>query len=246
MKILTIDIGNTNRKICVVSRGKGGDAVAPLLRDRSDSSVFPEIPEELFPETAILSSVVPDQTARHLAWCRDLLGIDPILLTPNLSLPFQFGIPDPGSLGADRIADAAWAAIHLPLPAVTVDLGTCSTFNVLDRQKTFLGGAIAPGPALQLNALRDYAAKLPELLPEAPSSAIGVGTKECMLSGTVLGSAAAVDGLLDRYSDALGTEPSVVVTGGNAPLLLPYLRHTVRHEPDLLTLGLAEIASLNR
>ncbi len=112
--------------------------------------------------------------------------------------------------------DAAYAAANFPLPVVTVDLGTATTFNVVDENRVFRGGVICPGLSTGLRALGERCAQLPQVHLGSPKSAIGTNTEKCMLSGSVMGTAVLIDGMVQRIEEELGQPATLVVTGGLA------------------------------
>ena len=121
----------------------------------------------------IISSVVPPVLTLLQECVRHLFGMEPLLVTSESDLGMTFSIPHPEKVGRDRLVDAAWAAAHYPLPVITVDLGTATTFNVIRENSVFCGGAIAPGLDMGLNALAERTAQLPRLAsrPRNASSA---------------------------------------------------------------------------
>ena len=155
------------------------------------------------------------------------------------------GVPDPHAVGKDRLVDAAYAAANFPLPVVTVDLGTATTFNVVDEDKVFRGGVICPGLSTGLRALGERCAQLPQVHLSSPKSAIGVDTEKCMLSGSVLGAAVLLDGITQRIEEELGRPVTLVVTGGLAKYVIPLCRHPLTYDPELLLKGLALLYQLN-
>ena len=155
------------------------------------------------------------------------------------------GVPDPHAVGKDRLVDAAYAAANFPLPVVTVDLGTATTFNVVDENKVFRGGVICPGLSTGLRALGERCAQLPQVHLSSPKSAIGVDTEKCMLSGSVLGTAVLLDGITQRIEEELGRPATLVVTGGLAKYVIPLCRHPLTYDPELLLKGLAFLYQLN-
>lgn len=157
-----------------------------------------------------------------------------------------FAIDAPERLGQDRIADAAAAAAGYPLPCMTVDLGTATTYNVIDAQRRFLGGFIVPGVLTSLRAISARTAQLPPIAPEAPARLIGKNTEECLNSGAVYGTAAMLEGLADRVEAELGAPLTVVATGGLARGIIPCCRRDILFDGDLLFKGLAVLYRRNR
>ena len=168
------------------------------------------------------------------------------LITRKLDTGLTLDLPEPEKLGWDRVVDAAWAAAHYPLPLVTVDLGTCTTLNVVRRGGIFTGGVIAAGVETGIRALARNTAQLSAVKLKTPDHIIGKNTAECMLSGAVAGTAAMLDGLVQRIEEELGEPVTLVTTGGAARLVEPLLRHAHTHDPEMLTLGLAYLYDRNR
>ena len=174
-----------------------------------------------------------------------LHGKKPVIVSPDIRTGLTMGVPDPHAVGKDRLVDAAYAAANFPLPVVTVDLGTATTFNVVDENKVFRGGVICPGLSTGLRALGERCAQLPQVHLSSPKSAIGVDTEKCMLSGSVLGTAVLLDGITQRIEEELGRPATLVVTGGLAKYVIPLCRHPLTYDPELLLKGLALLYQLN-
>ena len=163
-------------------------------------------------EGAVLTSVVPQITGALAECARHYTGKKPVIVSPDIRTGLTMGVPDPHAVGKDRLVDAAYAAANFPLPVVTVDLGTATTFNVVDENKVFRGGVICPGLSTGLRALGERCAQLPQVHLSSPKSAIGVDTEKCMLSGSVLGTAVLLDGITQRIEEELGRPATLVVT----------------------------------
>ena len=147
-------------------------------------------------------------------------------------------IDQPETLGVDLIAAAEGALAQYTPPLVLIDMGTATTFSVLDHRGAFLGGAIAPGVRLGADALAQRTGlPIADMLP--PQSPLGRGTVDCLRSGIVLGAAAMVDGMLDRLEDALGMPVTAVATGGLAGSVIPHCRRPVILDEALLLRGLS-------
>lgn len=244
--ILTVDIGNTT--IALTGLERSGDDFDILFADKMPSDKhFLEPLERVLGglpkiENAVLSSVVPKLTEPVCHAVEQIIGKEPkIINAASYRGILNIAIPEPEKLGLDRIADSAWAAVKYPLPAVTVDLGTAATFNVIGEGGTFLGGMIAAGLQTSLNALSERAAQLPKLTLAAPEKLIGTNTAECMLSGTVIGAAAMIDGIADRVEAELGKAVTLILTGGGARLIDPMCRRPHIYEPFMQAKGLALI-----
>lgn len=271
--ILTVDLGNTTVRLCAVreqdgelqvcrsarlktERGRSGreytEAIGAVLAQWRGSAADPSSPD--FSETdcfetgcfgAALCSVVPALTAPLRRGLETLLGRPVLEITSRLDTGLILRVPEPERIGADRLADAAWAAAHVPLPAVTVDLGTATTFSVVDEGGAFLGGVIAPGMSVGLRALTESAAQLPAVELKIPERVIGTRTEDCMRAGAVVGTAAMVDGITARIERELGRPVSLVITGGYARYAAPLCAHPHVCDPDVLPKGMALLCRRN-
>lgn len=190
-------------------------------------------------DLAVVSSVVPDLNDKLLS---ALEGHFPVLLTRELLSGLDIGVYDVSNLGMDRLVDLIAAKSLSKAPLAVFDAGTCLTVSVLGRDGRFLGGMIAPGPQTSLKALNKWTNTLPLIEAEECGKLIGESTRECLLSGVIAGTAAMLDGFALRIREELGEETAFILTGGMAPLVLPWCKETFRHEPMLLLQGLLEIS----
>lgn len=253
--ILAIDIGNTtvalagikDGRVCFVSHMES-------LRSATEADYRPRM-EKAFSgakyhpvrfEGAVLSSVVPGITDAVARCAAEYCNSAPLIVTPALKTGLIMAVAEPEKVGKDRIVDAAAAAEYYPLPALTVDMGTATTFNVIDENKRFLGGLICPGLTTGLRALSERCAQLPSVRLASPKTAIGTNTTECMVNGAVLGAAATIDGIAAKVEAQLGRPITVVVTGGLARFVVPHCQRKVEYEPELLFQGLAAIYKENQ
>ena len=131
------------------------------------------------------------------------------------------------------------------MPCIVIDMGTATTISVLDKNGSFLGGAIAAGMKLTLNALASGTAALPALSVSSPKTAIGHNTADCMQSGIVYGTAAMLDGMIERIEDELGESATVVATGGLAREVITYCKRDIIYNENLLLDGLRHIYEKN-
>ena len=254
--ILAIDIGNTtvalggirDGRVCFVAH-------MDTVRTRTAAEYRAEM-EKVFAhrrhpekpirfEGAVLTSVVPQITGALAECARHYTGKKPVIVSPEIRTGLTMGVPDPHAVGKDRIVDAAYAAANFPLPVITVDLGTATTFNVVDENRVFRGGVICPGLSTGLRALGERCAQLPQVHLSSPKNAIGTNTESCMLSGSVLGTAVLLDGIAARIEEELGRPATLVVTGGLAKYVTPLCRHPLTYDPELLLKGLALLYQLN-
>lgn len=248
--IVVIDIGNTT----VTLSGIDGDRVLFTGKAETVRSWDDAVYEEQFRpiltgvecEGAILSSVVPQITEAVRLSAGRLLGCDVMLVGPDTKTGLIVDLPEPDKVGRDRLVDAAWAAEYFPLPAVTADLGTATTVNVILPGKVFAGGIIAAGIQTGLRALAERAAQLPKLELRIPDHVIGKNTEECMISGAVAGTAAMIDGLVTDIEDELGCPVTLLLTGGGGQYVTSRIRHPHHFDPDMTRKALALLYRLNR
>ena len=254
--ILAIDIGNTtvalggikDGRVCFVAhmdtvRTRTAAEYRAEMEKVFSHRRHPEWPVRF--EGAVLTSVVPQITGALAECARHYTGKKPVIVSPEIRTGLTMGVPDPHAVGKDRIVDAAYAAANFPLPVITVDLGTATTFNVVDENRVFRGGVICPGLSTGLRALGERCAQLPQVHLSSPKNAIGTNTESCMLSGSVLGTAVLLDGITARIEEELGRPATLVVTGGLAKYVTPLCRHPLTYDPELLLKGLALLYQLN-
>ncbi len=192
-----------------------------------------------------ISSSVPTVTTqlRRMAhrWFADL---DVTVLGPGTKSGMAILYDNPREVGADRIANSVGAYDLYPGASIVVDLGTATTFDVISARGEYLGGAIAPGVAISLEALFTHASALRSVELVRPRSVIGRSTVESIQSGVLYGFAAQVDGIVERIREELGPS-TVLATGGLAGLIAPHTRHVEHVEPWLTLHGLRIVHGRN-
>lgn len=256
--ILAIDIGNTTvgisgvdvtgekcqlcfaRKLETRPVRSAEDYTHEIRRMLEDKN---HIPEDF--EGIVMSSVVPQVQEGIQEAVRTIFGKEPMLVTCHCDLGITVGVEEPEKIGKDRLVDSAWAAANYPLPVVTADLGTATTFNVIDENRVLMGGVITAGMLTGLHALASRTAQLPALDLKKPDHIIGRNTTECMLTGAVAGTAAILDGIVLDIEEELGRSVSFVITGGGAPYVDTFVRHPHIYEPDMILKGLAYLYKRN-
>lgn len=178
-----------------------------------------------------------------------LAGYYPDLPTVVVGPGVRTGVPlmvdNPKEVGADRVVNSLAAFALYGGPAVVVDFGTSTSIDVIGSQGEFLGGALAPGIEISVEALATRAAQLQKVELVRPRSVIGKNTVQALQSGVVFGFAGQVDGLVTRIVAELGGDPAVIATGGLAPLVLDVAQTLRHHEPDLTLIGLRLVFAKN-
>ena len=253
--ILGIDIGNSNIVIGYIEN----EQIMDVFRLETDTSMsvneyYLELTrvienknlKSIILEGAILSSVVSSLTPVLSEVIKTLTGFEPMVVNYALKSGLNFSIDRPEKIGTDRISDCIAAAAKYPLPAVVIDFGTATTFSVIGANSTFLGGSISPGLKTSVKALSSGTSQLSPIKLDVPSNCIGKDTNACINTGIVLGTACMVDGMIERIEKELGTNVTVVATGGLAHLVIPNCLKNLIYDENLLLYGLALIFEKNR
>lgn len=194
----------------------------------------------------VISSVVPHCTQALLNLAEKYFSFKPVLVQPGVKTGVSILYENPKEVGADRIANAAAARELVGTPAVVVDFGTATTFDVISAEGDYLGGAIAPGLETAAEALFQKAAQLSWMAWEPPTSVIGRSTGASLQAGFLYGFAGLVDSLVSRVDEELKITVETIATGGLASLVIPFCRKVSRYEPNLTLFGLRIIYQLNQ
>jgi len=254
--LLAIDAGNTNTVFAVFegNRIKGQWRMATDARRTADEygvwlmQLFAH--ENIKPKAvkaAIMSCVVPQATFALRMLARNYFSTElQIVGEPDVKLNIRTKMERPSEVGADRLVNvlAAWDKYREPL--IIVDFGTATTFDVVDGKGVYIGGVIAPGVNLSLEALHRAAAKLPNVAVERPSRVIGTETVSAMQSGIYFGYVGLIEGIVARIRKEYGSTMRVVATGGLAPLFAKATNVISGLEPDLIIDGLRLVHERNR
>lgn len=247
MRILTIDIGNSNICIGCVKDHKA-EFVERVYSDRNKTylefAVLVKMVLELHEidittlHGAVISSVVPPLTGLLNEAIRKLTGIEPLIVGPGIKTGISVL---PQGVGADLVVGAVAAIQYYGAPAIIIDMGTATTVTVVDEKKNFIGGAIYPGAAIALQSLEAGTAQLPHIQISAPKKVINMDTADSMRAGVIYGNAGAMDALIDRMEAELGCPAVIVACGGLAPVIIPHCRHEIIVDDELLLKGLDTI-----
>lgn len=192
-------------------------------------------------EGAVVASVVPPALDLWQEALERYLERPVWIVTPDLDLGLKIGYHRPYELGADRLVSAFAATERVGVPTIVVDFGTATTFDVVSRQREYLGGAILPGAQIALDALIQQTAQLPKVGWSRPQRVIGQSTTEAIQAGVYFGTIGQVREITRRIRAELGDEARVVATGGLAPVIGPEVDEVDLIEPHLLLDGLAAI-----
>jgi type III pantothenate kinase len=194
----------------------------------------------------IISSVVPPVFHSVRTGLIKVLGKQPMVVGPGLKTGLNIHMDVPSQVGSDRIVIAVAALAEFKAPLILMDLGTATTIEVVEPDNQYMGGVIIPGIKVSLDALTSRAAQLPGISLEQPQHVIGKNTVDCMRSGMMYGTAAMIDGLIDRIEEELGHSSTLVATGGMAQFVAPLCKHQILLDKDLLLKGLNIIYKKNK
>ncbi len=193
----------------------------------------------------VLASVVPDQTLAIREMVDRYFGFRPVVVEPGVKTGISIQTDNPKEVGADRIVNGLGAFAKYGGPCIVVDFGTATTYDCISEQGEYLGGAIAPGIQVSAGALFGATARLPRVEITVPRSPIGKNTVDSIRAGLLFGTAAEVDGMVERMQKELGGHVTVVATGGFAEFIVPLSQTIEHHEPWLTLEGLRLIFEKN-
>ncbi len=194
----------------------------------------------------VIASVVPTQQKAWIEFTRDV-GWQILSLDESINTGTKILIDHPKEVGADRIANTVAAFSKYQTALIIVDFGTATTFDCVSKNGDYLGGSIAPGLIISLDALAGQTAKLPRVdLSSPPNNPIGTNTIDAIKSGMLYGYGGLVDGLIKKLSQQFGQyRPKVIATGGMSDLIYPYTECIEVQEPMLTLIGLRIIYERN-
>jgi type III pantothenate kinase len=239
MPTIAFDFGNTRMKLAIFNEDKIDRTI--VLEDDSVDTIQSLI-DTYKPGKTILSSVIDHNPA-----IEDLLAAKTKFhkLSHLTKLPFTTPVGKPETIGADRLALCAAAVHYYPdHHNLVIGMGSCITYNFINKYHEFLGGAISPGMEMRLKAMHHYTAKLPLVKADSNVPLIGYDTNSNLLSGAVLGLAKEIDGFVDAYNEKFGNF-NVLLTGGDIVHLASHLKNKIFADPELIFKGLYAISEVN-
>ncbi len=240
MKTLCLDFGNTRQKCAVFIND---ELIDVTVLDSSSNNDLLKLIEEHHPTYSILSSVI-----NHNIEVEEILAANSHFhkLNYQSKLPISTPVGKPETIGADRLAICSAAANMFPQQHnLAIGLGTCITYNFINKFGEFFGGSISPGMLMRFKAMNDYTALLPIVKAEHQFPLVGYDTKTNLLSGVLYGLAKEVDGIIDLY-EAKYDNLNIVLTGGDAEFFSQHLTNKINYEPNLLFKGLLAISKSNK
>ena len=253
--LLAININNTQIKIggyrgkelvfhwrVATNRDKTDDEYAMNLRNLFQYAglEFKQV------ESVAISCVVPKLTDVFERLSKRYFGVSPLMVGPGVRTGIKILYENPKEVGADRICNAIAVFEKYGGPSIVVDFGTATTFTAVSSTGDFLGGAIAPGVGISVDALAEHAAQLPHVELAKPKSVIARSTVTAMQSGIIYGFVGQVEEIVRRMRAELGGQAAVVATGGWADLIMGECRCLDHHDPLLTLEGLRIIHERNR
>ena len=194
---------------------------------------------------AVIGTVVPAALYHLRRLCREWFDVEPLVARAALNWGFEIKMDNPDEVGADRLLNALAAHHQYHGPLVVVDFGTATTFDVVDAEGAYLGGAISPGINLSIEALHQAAARLPRIGFGRPQSVIGRNTVSAMRSGTYWGYIGLIEGLLAQIEGEYGEKLKAIATGGLAPLFAEGTTKFTAIDSDLTLDGLRLLSLRN-
>ncbi len=237
--LLAVDVGNTQTVLglfeeerlgrhwrVATEAHRTGDELGALLADFLDLGSLTGV---------CLSSTVPQLVREYEHFVERYTRAPLLVVGPGTRTGLPIRIDDPRELGPDRISNAVAALERYGAPCIVVDLGTSTNFDVVSPEGEYVGGVLAPGIEISMDALFERAARLRKVDFSEPPSVIGKNTVNALQSGLVYGFAGQVDGIVERIREELGAEAKVVATGGLAALIAPHSR-TIAEVDEFLTL----------
>jgi len=236
---LCFDFGNTRFKCAVFENDTLKDV---LILDDATVEPVKKIVHESNATHSILSSVVD-----HAPEIESILKSQTIFhkLTHKSKLPFTTPVGKPETIGTDRLALTAAAVDLFPKQHnLVIGLGSCITYNFVNKFHEFLGGSISPGMEMRFKAMNHFTAKLPLVKPDWNFSLVGYDTKTNMLSGVILGMRKEIDGIIDEYALRYGNF-NALLTGGDMGFFVPHLKNKIFADPHLIYKGLYAINKTN-
>lgn len=253
--LLAVDIGNTHAKFGIFDENGALVADWRAVTDHDRTADEWGVLVERFLALrgyrlaelrhCIISSVVPPATAAVSEMVRRYLQAEPLIVSAEIDIGIPVRVPNPAEVGADRLVNAVAAVKRYGAPAIVIDLGTATTFDVVAPDGAYIGGVIAPGLQLSASALFSRAARLFKVDFVFPPNVIGNTSATAMQSGLMWGYASLIEGIVARITDELQAQPIVIATGGLAEAMAEHTACINVVDQALTVDGLYEIWKRN-
>jgi type III pantothenate kinase len=234
---LTIDSGNTFTKAGIFDEGR----LVSFMNNIMEQD-FEAIAKKYKPKNLIISSV----SKNHEAFSNFFPTIKKMIyLDHTTKLPIKNLYDSPETLGSDRIAAAVGSTVIFPeKDRLTIDAGTCITFDITDKKDNYLGGSISPGIEMRFKALNTFTSRLPLVERKEKADLIGENTNEALLSGVINGTVAEIEGIIRAYKDMF-PGIKIIICGGDAAFFESKIKETIFAVPQLVMIGLNRILEYN-
>lgn len=250
--ILGIDAGNTNIVAALIDNGNVFRECRYETKKKEKAEYHKQYLKQLAGGYEIeisgvmISSVVPEINACLEKVCSELVEKAPVFVSAGLKTGLAIRYDAPEKLGADLISAAAGAVKKYGSPVIVIDIGTATTFSVVNEKKEYLGGMIAAGPKTSIKALASMASQLSETELAATDKAVGSNTAECLRIGALTAHAAMIDGMIDRVKKSLNlSDVQIIATGGMAGNIISLCNHKIICDDTLIFYGLHYLYELN-
>ncbi len=245
--LLAIDIGNSETVIGFFEGSRIVERWRMTSRSPRTADEFRLLLMSLLRESGVerkrvgrvaVASVVPGLTPAFAGMARDLFSVEPLLIDGATDTGITLNVSDPKSVGPDRIVNVVAARAEYGVPAIVLDLGTATTFDAIDADGVYQGGAIAPGIGISAEALFERGARLSRVEIKPPPRAIGKTTEEHLQAGIFYGAVGQIDEIVRRMIEELGGTPEVIATGGLSAAIAPHSQTIRILDPDLTLKGI--------
>ncbi len=255
--LLVVDVGNTNTVFGLFEEGNPEARSRVRMstrRDRMPDEWYAILSPALTADAAdprqisavVISSVVPSVTRWLTQMAEDRLHVTPMIVSIDLNLGIGIDYPSPREIGADRLVNSLAAFHKYGAPLISIDFGTAINFDIVNHLGKYVGGALAPGLVVALEAMTSRAARLFTVDLVMPDQAIGTSTTTAIQSGIMLGYLSMLEGMIGRIGRELEGKPTVIVTGGYGEVFAGASPLIDAWEPDLTIDGLRQVYELNR
>lgn len=253
--VLAIDIGNTNivigcfegEKVLFVERVSTNQRATDLeYASIIRMALHIHSVESSALEGAIISSVVPTLTSVIKRAIEKYAHTSVTVVGPGIKTGLSIRIDNPAQLGSDLVVDAVAGINNYPVPQIIVDMGTATTYSVIDKNKSYVGSLITTGMAISAEALAQSTSQLPKIAFDMPCSVIGKNTVDSMKCGIMYSSASAIDGICERIEEELGEKCTVILTGGMSGTVASLCKREVIVDDVLMLKGLMLIYNKNK
>tara|TARA_B100001079_G_scaffold245579_1_gene233615 strand:+ start:67 stop:834 length:768 start_codon:yes stop_codon:yes gene_type:complete len=251
--IVAIDVGNSETTVGVGNNLAWKSYRYTTRKTITSDELFMMFKTTIDPESindenldgSIICSVVPQITDSVIEATKRFTSKTVKNVGPGIKTGLKVNIDNPKELGPDRIANSVGGFKMAKKTAVIIDLGTATTFDIVNNKKEYLGGSIAPGIKISLEALTSKTSSLKSVEISNPKSVIGKNTYEAIQSGLILGHASMIDSMLEKIILEIDSEPKIIITGGLGEIIQPILNIETIYSKDLTLNGLEEIYFLN-